>query len=158
MSPRPATEDDVEAMVSLEKKVQVLPWGPESFEGELDKPYSHTLLLTDDETDELVFGYVVFWVLGDECEILNLAVDPTVSRRGLARGLVNRVVTHALQGEATKVKLNVRVDNQPAIQFYQKCGFASTHRRASFYSDGMDAYQMDLDLTDSESIKAFRTF
>ena len=143
---RPATTDDLPALLSIEHKVHKAPWTEEHFRTELEKPYSHSLLLTDDETDTQIAGYVVFWILAGDCQILNLAVDLTCRGVGMGQRLVSQVVNAALKAGIEKITLDVRRSNSPALQLYQKTKFTITHVRKAFYSDGEDAYQMTLDL------------
>jgi [ribosomal protein S18]-alanine N-acetyltransferase len=146
---RPVTLEDLPALVELEKKTQPSPWNEEHFKGEMQKPYSQVLVLTDDETDKIIAGFVVFWMMFDECQILNLAVDVPYRGRGLGKQMLQRVVSSALKKSLKRVALEVRKSNAPAIQLYQGVGFAITHVRKSFYSNGEDAYQMTLFLDEN---------
>lgn len=150
---REATADDLPRLVEIEDRVHVAPWTEAHFEEELAKPYSETLLYTDDETDEVIVGYVVFWLMFDECQILNVAVDLPFRRRGFAQRLIGKALQMALQKNIRRIFLNVRKSNIEAIQLYQGLKFGITHVRKGFYSDGEDAYEMTLDLTGAEVIE-----
>lgn len=143
---RPGTEDDLDQLAQIEQEVHPHPWSREAFEKELEKSYSTTLLSTDDETDEIIYGYIVYWVMGDESEILNLVVDPRFRGLGLAKKLIQEVVNDSVRRGLKKITLNVRKSNDPAIQLYQKQKFDILAVRKSFYSDGEAAYQMELSL------------
>lgn len=147
---RPATADDLDRLVEIEKAVHVSPWNREHFEAEIQKPYSHVLLLTDDETDTQILGYIVFWLMFDECQILNVAVDLPHRGMGYAKGMVRQAVAAALRKDFRRVLLDVRKSNAPAIQLYQGLKFVITHVRKSFYSNGEDAYEMALFLAGGE--------
>jgi len=146
---RPATPDDVDQIMEIEKLVHVCPWSKESFLREFSLTQSRFLVLTDDETDEKILGYVVYWSLEGEAQILNVAVP--LEYRGLGFGfkLVGQVVRQAIQENFRRVFLEVRISNTAAMGLYQKLGFAITARRNGFYSDGEDAYVMDLLLNDA---------
>lgn len=146
-SPREAAADDLDRLVLLEKRIQVAPWSLAAFQAELQKPYSHTLLLTDDETDETVLGYVVYWLMLDDCQILNLGVAESFRGLGLGRQLVRLVCNQAMKKGIQVVKLEVRKSNLKAIELYQKAGFTISSIRKGFYSNGEDAYQMSLALS-----------
>jgi ribosomal-protein-alanine N-acetyltransferase len=148
LSLRPATPDDFPSILKIERASHPAPWTETNFRAEMDKPYSRFLVLTDDETDELVAGYVVFWQLFDECQVLNVSVAPELRRRGLARQMLRRAISLATTGGSKRVTLDVRKSNQAAIQLYQALGFSIVHLRKGFYSDGEDAYQMSLSLTE----------
>ncbi|MBL7715406.1 MAG: ribosomal protein S18-alanine N-acetyltransferase [Bdellovibrionales bacterium] len=145
-SPREAAVDDLERLAALEKQIQVAPWTQAAFEAELQKPYSHTLLLTDDETDETVLGYVVYWLMLDDCQILNLGVAQSFRGLGLGKQLVRMVCSQAMKKGIQVVKLDVRKSNLKAIELYQAIGFTISSIRKGFYSNGEDAYQMALQM------------
>ena len=139
---RNGTEDDVAKLAALDKRLQDNPWTEAHFRDELEKKYSTTLLMTDDETDEFIAAYIVFWLQAEECEILTVGVDPKLRRLGLAQQLVEMARKLALQAGAKRMVLNVRKSNEPAISLYQKLHFAIEHVRKRFYSNGEDAYEM----------------
>ena len=147
---RPATMEDLFTIVTIEKKIHVSPWTEDHFRAELVKPYSHFLLLTDDETDSQVAGYLVCWSLFDECQILNLGVDLPFRGLGFAKEMVRKAVDLAGKKGINKVVLEVRKSNLPAIQLYQGLHFSITHIRKAFYSNGEDAYQMTLSLVEDQ--------
>lgn len=143
---RPATLEDLDAVVKIENQVHAAPWTEEHFRAELTKPYSQFLVFTDDESDSIIAGYLVFWVMFDECQILNLATSLNYRGLGLAKQMIQKVVSIALKKGIKKVVLDVRKSNSPAIQLYQRVKFSITHIRKGFYSNGEDAYQMTLNL------------
>jgi [ribosomal protein S18]-alanine N-acetyltransferase len=65
----------------------------------------------------------------DESEILNLAVQPSFRRRGLARQLLAR----ALSGRSGEVYLEVRESNADARSFYSSAGFSPAGKRPNYY-------------------------
>lgn len=142
---RPATPDDLKTILEIEHKVHTAPWSEENFKSELAKPYSHTLLLTDDETDSKIAGYIVFWIMED-AQILNVAVDLPYRGLGFAKKMIRQAITQAAKDGLKRMTLEVRKTNQPAIQLYQNIGFGITHVRRGFYTNGEDAYHMTLSL------------
>jgi ribosomal-protein-alanine N-acetyltransferase len=145
---RPATLDDIPAIVAIEKKVHVAPWGEENFKFELSKPYSHFLVITDDETDSTIMGYIIYWILYEDCQILNVVVDIPFRGLGLGKQMIRQAAQTALAKGIKKVSLEVRKSNASAIQLYQGLRFLITHVKKGFYSNGEDAYQMVLLLED----------
>ena len=115
-----------------------------TFQAELSKPYSQFFLITDDESDEIIASYIVFWVMFDECQILNLGVASAFRRKGFAKKLVMQAIRTAVEKGIRKILLDVRKSNLPAIQLYQSMRFVITHVRKGFYTNGEDAYQMAL--------------
>lgn len=144
MSLRPATLEDLRQILEIESRVHVVPWSEDHFRAELGKPYSHLLVLTDDETDSKVAGYIVFWTLMEEVQVLNVAVDFPFRGLGLAKRMIRAAISLGLKAGAKRALLEVRKSNQAAIQLYQGLSFSITQIRKNFYSNGEDAYQMTL--------------
>lgn len=143
---RPLAEGDLDSILAIEARCHVAPWTRQHFEAELAKPYSRMWVLTDDETDQQVYGYVVFWDMGESYEILNVVVDLPHRGIGLGRKIVQSVANEALRAGATRLILDVRKSNLPAVALYQRIGFTITQIRKGFYSNGEDAYHMTLAL------------
>jgi ribosomal-protein-alanine N-acetyltransferase len=146
---RPVTEDDLPQLLAIERQVYAAPWTAENFVAELTKPYSLFYVLTDDETDSRIAGYIVCWMMFDDCQILNVAVDFPFRGLGMAKLMIRKVIALASNKSIKKVILEVRKTNMPAIQLYQGLGFAITHILKGFYGNGEDAYQMTLPLQEN---------
>ena len=144
LSLRPATSDDIEAVLRIEKSSYKFPWSPGNFLEELRQPQSHFLVYTDDETDSIVAGYIVFWDLKDETHILNVAVALDWRGLGMGKKLVSQAINHAYREKHKRVFLEVRTSNNGAIALYESMGFIKDHVKKSFYSDGEDAQFMML--------------
>lgn len=136
---RPATENDLPAILEIERKSYQFPWSQEAFRNELVKPFSNVLILVDRGE---VAGYIVYWLLFDEAHVLNVTVAPTHRGAGYGARLMRRVINDALAKEMKRVFLEVRTSNAAAIALYQKLGFFTDHVKKSFYEDGEDAYFM----------------
>ncbi len=143
---RPATPDDLDGILAIEGRAHLAPWTRANFEGEFQKPYSTTWVLTDDETDSVIFGYATFWVMGDSVEILNIAIDDPHRGLGFAKLILQHVIREGVKQEAKLLILDVRKSNLPAVGLYQRAGFDITQYRKAFYSNGEDAYHMTLAL------------
>ncbi|HYM09722.1 MAG TPA: ribosomal protein S18-alanine N-acetyltransferase [Bryobacterales bacterium] len=77
----------------------------------------------------------------DEAEILTLAVDPALRRRGVASALLRLF----LGAGCGRVSLEVRVSNTAAQRLYQRFGFAASGIRQAYYtSPTEDAIVMQL--------------
>lgn len=136
---RVATENDLQAVLEIERQSYPFPWSLEAFQNELVKPFSNVLVLVDEQQ---VAGYIVYWLLFDEAHILNVTVSPTHRGAGFGARLVRRVINDAMAKEMKRVFLEVRTSNAAAIALYQKLGFFTDHVKKSFYEDGEDAYFM----------------
>ena len=93
-------------------------------------------------------GFALVWRAADEEHLIDLAVDPAFRRRGIARLLLETLVTGATAAGSAVVLLEVRQSNLAALALYAALGFTQTDVRRAYYSDnGEDAVVMRLDLS-----------
>ena len=151
-SVRLATSDDFQQILSIEKLSYPEPWTSSQFDAELVLQYSRFLVLTDDETDEFVLGYIVYWVQVEGVSLLNVTVHPECRGLGNAERLMRIMINEAVRDEIPKVMLEVRPSNTAAIQLYESLGFKRTHERKNFYKDGESAWVMELKTSDLSGI------
>jgi len=85
------------------------------------------------EENGQIVGVLQWRDLGDEAEILDLAVHPAHRRKGYAAFLLHEFFQHASQSPAQKVFLEVRESNAAAIALYKKSGLEISGRRPNYY-------------------------
>ncbi|MCS6784157.1 MAG: ribosomal protein S18-alanine N-acetyltransferase [Candidatus Caldarchaeum sp.] len=123
---------------------------------ELAKEYPRAFWVA--ETNNKVVGYIMcrverifskfdFLKIRRAGHIVSIAVLPNYRRKRIGEELVRRAV-HALANEygCEEAYLEVRVNNNPAIQLYKKLGFVTKEIQRRYYADGEDAYVMVLKL------------
>jgi len=138
---RPMTEDDLEAVCSIEALSFPTPWPIQSFVSDLQRPALATYLTA--EQDERLIGYTGFWLIVDEAHVTTLAVHPDYRRRHVAERLLLKLVGEAQARGAIWLTLEVRVSNDAAHSLYEKFGFKDIAVRKGYYSDnGEDAIVM----------------
>jgi ribosomal-protein-alanine N-acetyltransferase len=94
-----------------------------------------------------IIAYVLFWILPGTIDIHNIAVHTGFRRRGIARLLLEQVISEARSRGLHRVTLEVRQSNLPAQRLYESLGFVRTGIRSGYYSDnGEDALAMTLEL------------
>jgi ribosomal-protein-alanine N-acetyltransferase len=120
----------VAAIAELEKICFSDPWSEKSVESELNNPLSAWLVAMDGEK---LVGYIGSQTVLGEGDMMNLAVDPEYRRMGVGEGLVNALVATLKEKGATRLALEVRASNEPAIALYEKLGFAVAGRRPNYY-------------------------
>ncbi len=132
---------DLPAVISIERRSFPAPWSLAMFVLELSKPSGICLAAT--EGDELL-GYLVCSRYDRVWHLMNVAVAPERRRRGVASGLIGRLVE--VGGGDLPFTLEVRVSNREAIAMYEQLGFRSAGVRPRYYQDnGEDALIMWLD-------------
>ncbi len=147
---RPATLVDVDAILAIERASFAEPWPRSAFLSEIDsRQWSRVPLLYH---KDVLVGFMVHWIVATELHLLNLAVESTWRRRGVAHRLVEHLVATARQDECTEILLEVRVSNEGARRLYCGFGFESVGIRPGYYPDnGEDALLMSLQLDTPKS-------
>jgi ribosomal-protein-alanine N-acetyltransferase len=98
-------------------------------------------------TPRLVVGYAGFWFIVDEAHISTIAVHPDWRGQGAGEQLLAAALERALDLNAIKATLEVRVSNTRAQNLYRKYGFEEVGRRRHYYRDnGEDALLMTAEL------------
>jgi ribosomal-protein-alanine N-acetyltransferase len=141
---RPATPDDLAQIEKIESVSYPTPWTKEQFADELKVAHSRFLVLSDDETDEFILGYIVYWVQVEGVSLLNITVHPDWRGLGNAERLLRAMINETVRDEIPKITLEVRISNAGAIKLYERIGFKITHERKKFYSNGETALVMEL--------------
>lgn len=132
-----ATHDDFSKIISLETKIF-----SESQVSYHDVSESRKILMARDDNN--LVGYLDYHEVGDEVEILSIAVDPRFQRKGIATRLFKHVenVNPRLQ----KIFLELRKSNETAFSFYKNLGFFVYGERKKYYKGGEDALLMKKDV------------
>ena len=124
------SENDIAAVAALEKEIFSDAWSEKSIRETYEQ--SHALIIGAWE-EETLTGYVIFYYVLDEGEIARIAVAPQCRRKGVAARLFTGVLKECEKKEITKIMLDVRISNEPAIAFYKKHGFIEDGIRKGFY-------------------------
>ena len=125
------------AMYEMERRCFPLPWSQEQCAAAFGQKAFAALGIF---RHEALVGYISVYHTVDELEILNLAVLPEERRRGYGRRLLCLALRLARKVAITKILLEVRVGNKPAICLYESCGFRREGVRKKYYTDtGEDA-------------------
>ncbi len=106
------------------------PWKAEEFKALLLSP--HCFLSVD--SHESISAFALGRVIADEAELLTLATDPDMHRRGHARKCLGRFEDAAIDRGAVTAFLEVAEDNIAAITLYQNAGYHIVARRTAYYN------------------------
>lgn len=135
------TAEDIEAVVLLEQGAFADPWNARDFASELKNPRSNVQLLRD--SSGALLGHVVFWVVLDQAEVLDIAVSIEYRRQGYGRLLMDHVVAMSQQQGCNLISLEVRSSNEAAMALYEGMGFKPVAVRPKYYAhDNEDAIVM----------------
>lgn len=104
----------------------------------LDETFSKVFVA---EENGVVVGFLHVTELYENMDIVNIVVDPSHRKQGIASLLLD----YAFDDASSSVQiatLEVDVENVAAIALYQKFRFAVMHTRKNYYQGERDAYLM----------------
>lgn len=144
---RAMTPADTDALTAIEVDSYPLdPWPAAAFDAAAGSPHTYVSRVAV-EPAGAVIGYAVVLLAADQAELHNLTVRADHRRRGLARRLLDDVLSEVSRRGAGEVFLEVQHDNEPAIALYTAYGFTVVGRRRNYYARGVDAVLMRRVLT-----------
>lgn len=95
-----------------------------------------------------VVGFLIGRQAGDQAEILNLAIAPGNRRTGQGSAILKAALDEFRSRGVSRVFLEVRESNAPAIAFYKRLGFSPAGKRDGYYRDPKEAaLVMEISLT-----------
>jgi ribosomal-protein-alanine N-acetyltransferase len=152
MNVRPFSDDDLAAIYAIQLKCpQAAQWRIEDYVQLAHDPLG-TVVVGEvyDANLPLIAGFAAFHRVIDEAELRNMAVDPSHQRKGIARALLSAGILDLQANGVSRIFLEVRASNQPALALYGSMGFRLSHTRRDYYHDpAEDALVMACDITPS---------
>ena len=132
------TEEDVEAVIQVERELYPFPWTINHFIDSLRSGYDawvveDPLAPRSGQAGALPLAYcVMMWVV-DETHLLNISVAREQQHRGLARWLLGKLFDDSQRLGARSMLLEVRPSNPRAQQLYLRAGFDVIGTRRDYY-------------------------
>ena len=140
MEIRKAKKSDLSDLVELEKICLKHPYLEKDVLYELeDNPVSNILVAS---MDNLVIGYIDYWITFDSSTICRICVLPEYRNKGIATKLLSNCENELKNQNVEFLTLEVRASNQSAINFYLKNGFNKVTIKEGYYENGEDAVYM----------------
>lgn len=126
----PMNEHHVPQIALLERECFADPWSQQSIASELHNPLSLWLVAQEGQT---LLGYVGSQTCQDETDMMNIAVFPASRRQGVAKALIESLVSALRERGSKQLTLEVRASNGPARQLYESLGFLQVGLRKNYY-------------------------
>lgn len=133
MKLRPMVISDVVMVHHIDQHSFPDPWKCAQHEEEFERSWSYGLVAIND--DNHVIGYLRYWLVADEMQILNVAVDPAYRNKGVAAALLRLGIDDARCQGATETTLEMRRSNVAARRCYESLGFHMVGSRPNYYGD-----------------------
>lgn len=129
---RPAVEEDLREVARIETACFADPWSEESFR-RLLAAQPAIFLVAVFPPDSAVAGYAIAFSVGEEGEVLNVAVEPGFRSKGLAGQMLDALLIEMSGRGVRTAFLEVRESNRAALALYGSRGFAEIGRRRAYY-------------------------
>ena len=140
---RLAVENDLPEVLYIEQYSFSSAWTYAFFKHEIYNPLSCFYVV---ETDSLIVGYIVFWIISGESHIANLAIHPDHRRLGYGNQLMFWAIGKSVTEGARSVTLEVNVNNAAALALYRHYGFKEVGKRLKYYENRDDALILTLNV------------
>ena len=133
ISLRKMKEEDVDRIVEIERLSFTTPWSKYAFLSEIyNQPISCPFVIEDSRKNKII-GYVIYWIIGDEAHINNIALHPEFRGQGIGEYVLRKIIELIKKAGAKFISLEVRPSNIPARKLYQKLGFRLKAIRKNYY-------------------------
>ena len=147
-----AAQSDIASILEIERESQPEPWTQNSFAEEIGRGRLFVARPADADPSSGAFrgeiaGYICFWCVQDEVQILNVAVKKALRRQGIARKLLCFAISTEQASAAKVAVLEARKSNAAARGLYESFGFRVTGERPGYYgAQSESAILMELDI------------
>ncbi|MCP4566739.1 MAG: ribosomal protein S18-alanine N-acetyltransferase [FCB group bacterium] len=143
--------EDIPRVIDLERQLFRNPWPEEVF---FDEVLARTRYPFVVQANNEIIGYVMLWAKPTEGHITNIAVDKKYQRKNIAKKLLYHILRLAAGLGLTRIVLEVRPSNLPAISLYESFGFIHGELRKGYYSNpSEDCLTMEKDISILETDK-----
>ena len=135
----PAQPKDAEAVAALHAKSFYRGWPREDIAAYIIDSDTPTLVACD--ARRKIAGFAMLRLLGDDAELMTIAVEPRFRGKGVAKALMLACFEDLMMTASKRMILEVAADNPAALRLYRNLGFTQLSERKGYYArpDGQPA-------------------
>ncbi len=130
------TADWLDRVLAIENAVYPQPWSRANFEDSIQTGYQMQVLTS---TDSDILGYFIAMKGFEEVHVLNITVSEPFQRQGWAKLMLDALAVWSRGQDAAWLWLEVRANNERALQVYKAQGFKLVSVRQDYYPKGPKA-------------------
>ena len=130
------TADWLDHVLQIENTVYPHPWSRANFEDSIQTGYQMQVLTS---TDSDILGYFIAMKGFEEVHLLNITVAEPNQRQGWAKLMLDALAVWSRGQGAAWLWLEVRANNERALQVYKAQGFKLISVRQDYYPKGPKA-------------------
>jgi len=132
---------DMPEILQIERNAFEFPWTEEDFIHCLRQRNCIGMVA---EHNDRVVGFMIYELHKIRLHILNFAVHEDYRRRGVGAQMAEKLIGKLSHQRRTRILLEVRETNDPAVKFFRSMGFRAISLLRDFYQDTTeDAYLME---------------
>lgn len=126
-------ETDLPIVLELEEQLFTSTWKMDDFLYEMNEnPFSQMFVW---EEDSEIIGYMGIWIIFEQAQLTNLAVNKKYQGKGYGRKLLEMGISLCQEAGCEIMTLEVRQSNVVAKSLYQSCGFEKVSVKKDYYQD-----------------------
>jgi [ribosomal protein S18]-alanine N-acetyltransferase len=135
----PSLPRDADAVAKLHAQSFYRGWPKEDIAAYIMDTDTPTLVACDKHRK--IAGFAMLRLLGDDVELMTIAVDPKFRGKGVGTALMKACFEDLLMTPSKRMVLEVAADNPAAIKLYTRLGFTKLSERKGYYArpDGQPA-------------------
>lgn len=127
----PAQAKDADAVAKLHAQGFYRGWPREDFAAYIAGDGTPVYVACDSK--RRIAGFAMVRHLGEEAELITIAVDRKWRGKGVGMALMRALVDDLMMTPAKKLFLEVAADNEPALRLYTGLGFTRVSERKGYY-------------------------
>ena len=132
-------KEHISTICEIDKTSSDYNWTENMFTEELENKNSFFKVLF---ADNKIVGYIIYHIIIDEAEILNIVIDNNFKRQNFGKYLFEKTLSEISKQNVKNIFLEVGEKNIPAINLYLKFGFKQYNTRNNYYKNGENAILM----------------
>lgn len=133
---REMNDSDIENVFKIQNESITHPWTLEMFND--DYKDENSFYLVNEETFEdkkIITSYIAYKIVLDEATLMSIATNADYRNKGYADLLLNKSFEILKEKNIEKIFLEVRTNNNDAINLYKKNNFEEMSVRKNYYKD-----------------------
>lgn len=129
-------EGHIDSVMEIEKNSFSVPWSRDMFSEMVESPIAYFYVAMNEESK--IMGFAGMYVISDEAQIINIAVESEFRRLGIGRRLLSKLIHTCAELDTATALLEVRESNHPARSLYESFGFEFCGMRKKYYTDPVE--------------------
>jgi ribosomal-protein-alanine N-acetyltransferase len=123
---------DFAQVLAIEEMCFEFPWTEQEFRQCLQQPNCLGMVA---EHDGRIVGFIVYETPKNRIFVTNIAVVPEFQRHGIARQMIQKLVTKMIYQQRHKIAIEIRETNLSALLCFRALGFKAATILKNFYEN-----------------------